>query len=204
MTGHGEAERHADLQAAYRGDPSELARVSDKYDAAYVVLKRQGDRLGGVDVPARGIQPDGEGRDRARVVETNHYEYLEVESGDRLDFEVWSPSDRTATIVLRAKRRGRAQATLGTLTVNGTPISIADSELPRDTWADVRRDVPLRAGQNLVQLESASQLEVIRFAAYTLSLADLPSDWHVAYEDGWYVVLRTGTSALRGVRGSGV
>ena len=150
--------------------------MAEKYGARYVVLKRLGDRLAGVDVPADGLAPAGDGRGAGRIVETNHYEYLAVSPNDRVTFEVWSPSDRTATLVLRAKRRDRAQATLGTLSVNGTPTTIADSELPRDTWADVRRDVSLKAGRNEVRLESAAQLEVIRVAAYSLTLADLPAD----------------------------
>ena len=189
MTGRGEAERHADLLAAYGGDPRELARVASRYGAAHVVLKRHGDRLAGVDAPARAFRPSGDRADDGRLVGTNHYEFLALAPGDRVAFEVWSPSDRTATVVLRAKRRGRGAATLGPLAVNDTTIAMADSELPRDAWADVRREVPLRAGRNLVRLESAAQLEVIRFAAYTLALTDLPSEWRVAYEDGWYVVL---------------
>jgi hypothetical protein len=75
--------------------------------------------------------------------------------------------------------------------VNGVRTTIADSELPRDTWADVRRDVQLAAGRNEIHLDSDAQLEVIRIAAYSLALADLPPTWRVAHEDGWYVVLDT-------------
>jgi len=155
------------------------------------VLKRLGDRLAGIDVPADGLASRTEARGAGKVVDTNHYEYLAVSPNDKVSFEVWSPSDRTATLVLRAKRRNRAPATLGTLSVNGTPTTIADSELPTNTWADVRRDVPLRAGRNQIQLDSAAQLEVIRVAAYSLTQADLPPTWRVAHEDGWYVVLDT-------------
>jgi hypothetical protein len=137
------------------------------------------------------MAPRAETRDAGHVVETNHYEYLAVSPNDTVTFDVWSPSDRVATLVLRAKRRNRSQATLGSLAVNGTASTIADSELPRDRWADVRRDVPLRAGRNEVRLGSTSQLEVIRVAAYSLTLADLPSSWRVAHQDGWYVVLDT-------------
>jgi len=196
LTGHGEEKRHADMLAAYRGDPAELRRVAETYDASYVVLSRRGDRLAGVDRPARAFQPggDGSGRGDGRLVETNHYEYLRLAAGDRVDFVVWSPSDRSASVVLRAKRRGpaRAGSDLGQLTVNGAEIRLAEAELPRDEWAEVRREVPLRAGDNVVRLESSGQLELIRFAAYTLAPADLPADWQVAYEDDWYVVLRTG------------
>jgi hypothetical protein len=195
ITGFGEAEREADLVTAYAGAPTELAGIAGKYGTRYVVLKRLGDRLAGVDVPAEGLAPGGGGRGAGRVVETNHYEYLAVSPGDRVTVTIDSPADRTATLILRAKRRvrpqDRAQATLGTLSVNGAPSTIADSELPRDTWADVRRDVTLKAGRNEVVLDSAAQLEVIRLAAYSLTLADLPSSWRVAHEDGWYVVLDT-------------
>ncbi|MCC6179118.1 MAG: hypothetical protein IT305_27725 [Chloroflexi bacterium] len=189
MTGHSEADRATDLVAAYLGDPNEIARVAQAYSARYVVLKRLGDRLAGVDVPAAGLVPESAQPASGRIVATNHYQYAAVSAKDRLTFQVWSPSDRTATVVLRAKRRERAQATLGTLGVNGTSTTIADSELPRDTWADVRRDVALHAGWNGVMLDSDARLEVIRFAAYTLTLADLPPEWRVAYDDGWYVVL---------------
>ena len=191
MTGFGEFERAADLVTAYGGDPTALSAIAEKYGARYVVLKRLGDRLAGIDVPADGLAPSTDTRRGGRIVESNHYEYLAASPNDTVTFEVWSPSDRVATLVLRAKRRNRAQATLGTLAVNGTPTTIADSELPRDTWADVRRDVSLKAGRNEVRLESASQLEVIRVAAYSLSLADLPSSWRMAHQDGWYVVLDT-------------
>jgi hypothetical protein len=191
MTGFGETERADDLVRAYGGDPTALTSVADKYGARYVVLKRLGDRLAGIDLPADGLASKPETRGTGRIVDTNHYEYLAVSPDNRVSFEVWSPSDRTATLVLRAKRRERASATLGTLSVNGTPTTIADSELPRNEWADVRRDVPLKAGRNQIQLDSAAQLEVIRVAAYSLTLADLPPTWRVAHEDGWYMVLDT-------------
>jgi hypothetical protein len=191
MTGFGEVERAADLVRAYAGDPSALVEIARKYGARYVVLKRLGERLAGVDIPADGLAPAEGSRGGGRVVETNHYEYLAVTPGDRVTLDVWSPSDRVATLVVRAKRRNRAQATLGTLAVNGVRTTIADSELPRDTWADVRRDVQLAAGRNEVRLDSDAQLEVIRIAAYSLALADLPPTWRVAHEDGWYVVLDT-------------
>jgi hypothetical protein len=191
MTGFGEAERAADLVKAYSGDPAILVATAQKYSARYVVLKKLGDRLGGIDLPANGLASPTEAKGTGKVVETNHYEYLAVQPNDAMTFTLLSPTDRTATLVVRAKRRNRAQATLGTLAVNGTSTTIADSELPRDTWADVRRDVPLKAGSNTVRLESAAQLEVIRVAAYSLSRADLPASWRVAHEDGWYVVLDT-------------
>jgi hypothetical protein len=191
MTGYGEEERASDLVKAYQGDPEMLTTIAQKYGARYVVLKRLGDRLAGIDVPADGLVSPTGARGTGREVETNHYEYLAVSPNDRVAFDVWSPSDRTATLVLRAKRRNRAPATLGTLTVNGTATQIADSELPRDSWADVRRDVSLKAGRNEIVLDSTAQLEVIRVAAYSLTLADLPRGWRVAHDDGWYVVLDT-------------
>jgi hypothetical protein len=165
--------------------------VADKYGARYVVLKKLGDRLAGIDVPGDGLVSPREERGTGRLVETNHYEYLRVSPDNKVTITVMSPSDRTATLVVRAKRREQARAILGTLSVNGTATTIADSELPRDTWADVRRDVQLKAGPNEIKLESAATLELIRIAAYSLTLADLPSTWRVAHDDGWYVVLDT-------------
>jgi len=193
MTGHGEAERKADLATAYAGDPSELARVASKYDVRYVVLKQHGGRLGGVDLPAHALQPDGDvqGRGDGRLTDTNHYQYLQLNPNDRVQFQIWSPADRTANVVLRAKRRSSRGAALGTLAVNGQPTTIADAELPRDTWADARRDVPLRAGWNAVSFESAAQLEVIRFGAFALDRADLPPTWQIVHDDGWYAIFDT-------------
>lgn len=190
MTGFSESERSEDLVRAYGGDPATLATVAAKYNARYVVLKKLGERLAGIDVPADGISTS-RARGTGRLVETNHYDYLRVSPDNKVTVEVTSPSDRTATLVLRAKRREQARATLGTLSVNGTATTIADSELPRDTWADVRRDVQLRAGRNEILLESAATLELIRVSAYSLTLADLPSTWRVAHDDGWYVVFDT-------------
>ncbi|MCC7370054.1 MAG: hypothetical protein IT306_16635 [Chloroflexi bacterium] len=191
MTGFGEAERSNDLVRAYNGDPATLVSVAEKYAARYVVLKQLGDRLAGVDVPADGLVSAEGARGTGQLVETNHYEYLRVSPDNRVALAISSPTDRTATLVLRAKRRNQARAALGTLTVNGVSTTIADSELPRDTWADVRRDVQLRAGRNEIRLESAATLELIRVTAYSLSLADLPSSWKVVHDDGWYVVLDT-------------
>jgi hypothetical protein len=191
MTGFGEAERADDLVKAYAGDPTVLTSIVQKYGARYVVLKRLGERLAGIDVPADGMAPNGETKGSGKVVETNHYEYFAVSPNDKVSFDVWSPSDRVATLVLRAKRRNRSSAVLGTLSVNGTTSTIADSELPRDTWADVRRDVQFKAGRNEIRLDSSAQLEIIRVAAYSLTLADLPPSWRVAHDDGWYVVLDT-------------
>jgi hypothetical protein len=191
MTGFGEATRSADLVRAYGGDPASLTSVAEKYGARYVVLKALGDRLAGIDVPADGlVSPTGE-RATGRLVSSNHYEHLAVAPDHAVTIEVYSPADRTATLVVRAKRRNQARATLGTLSVNGVQTTIADSELPRDTWADVRRDVQLKAGRNQVRLESAATLEIIRVAAYSLTPSDLPPTWRVVHTDGWYVVLDT-------------
>ncbi|MGE3913529.1 MAG: hypothetical protein AB7K36_29535 [Chloroflexota bacterium] len=191
MTGFGEDERAADLVRAYNGDPATLAATAEKYGARYVVLKRLGDQFAGVDVPADGLVSPTGARSTGRIVETNHYEYLAVSPDNTVTVNIWSPSDRTAAVVLRAKRRNRAGATLGTISVNGVRTTISDSELPRDTWADVRRDIQLQAGTNTVTLDSAATLEIIRLAAYTLTTADLPPDWRIVHDDGWYVVMDT-------------
>jgi hypothetical protein len=191
MTGFSELTRSDDLVRAYGGDPTALTEVAARYNARYVVLKKLGERLAGIDVPGDGLVSKDNARGTGRLVETNHYEYLRISPDNTVTLQVSSPTDRTATLVLRAKRRDRAGATLGTLSVNGASSTIADSELPRDTWADVRRDVQLRAGRNEIRLDSAATMELIRVAAYSLSLADLPSTWQVVHDDGWYVVLDT-------------
>lgn len=190
LSGVSEADRRADSLNAYRGDPGELARIADKHKARYIVLKRSGDRLAGVDLVARGFLDRGEaGRGQGRLVSTNHYEYLALAAGDRASFQIWSPDERDAELVFRAKRRGRGGASLGTLTVNGSGTSMTESELPRDDWSDVRRQARLRPGPNDVQIESAAQLEALRLTAYTLATGDLPPGWRVAYQDAHYAVL---------------
>lgn len=190
MSGFSEAERQADVLQAFGGDPGALGRVAEKYGAAYVLLKRSGERLAGVDVAARGLVTGGEGRGIGRMTATNHYEFLTMGNGDRTTVSVWSPSDREAELVLRVKRRGRGSSIPGALLVNGQELPMTDTELPRDDWADVRRTVRLRAGENRVEIRAAQALEVLRLTGYTLAAADVPAGWGVGYADPYYAVLR--------------
>jgi hypothetical protein len=73
--------------------------------------------------------------------------------------------------------------------VNGQNLPITDAELPRDDWSDIRRAVTLKSGANDIEIRAAQQVEVLRLTAYSLTLADIPADWSVAYEDAYYVVM---------------
>jgi hypothetical protein len=73
--------------------------------------------------------------------------------------------------------------------VNGQNLPITDAELPRDDWSDIRRTVTLETGANDIEIRAAQQLEVLRLTAYSLTLADIPTDWSVAYDDAYYVVM---------------
>jgi hypothetical protein len=189
LSGFGEDERNADAIAAYDGDPSKLTDIGAKYRAQYLVLKASEDRLAAIDLPARGLVPSGEGRGIGRLTSSNHYEFLAMGSGDQTRVSIWSPSDRTADLVLRVKRRGRGPEP-GALIVNGQAFAMTDSELPRDDWADVRRAVPLQAGWNEVEIRAAQQLEVLRLTGYSLTTSDIPTGWSVGYQDAYYTVLK--------------
>lgn len=163
-----------------------------KYSARYVVLKKLGDRLAGVDLQADGLAASGEPRGNVRVVETNHYEYLRVQPNGTVAFEIWSPAGpgpRRWSYVpngasVRRRHSGRWRST-----ASQRPSRTASClGIPGPTFDATCRN---RAGSNTVRLESAAQLEIVRAAAYSLTRADLPSTWRVAHEDGWYVVLDT-------------
>jgi hypothetical protein len=111
-----------------------------------------------------------------------------MSAGDQTRFSIWSPSERTTDLVLRVKRRGRG-AEPGVLNVNGQAFAMTDDELPRDDWADVRRAVSLRAAWNDVEVRAAQQMEVLRLTGYSLTGADIPSDWTATYQDSYSTVL---------------
>jgi hypothetical protein len=67
LSGFGENERQMDAIAAYNGDPLKLAEIGSKYGARYLVLKTSGDRLAGIDMPARGLAPTGDGAGQWRT-----------------------------------------------------------------------------------------------------------------------------------------
>ncbi len=195
LSGFGETERQTDVTHAYSGDPAELANTALKYDSRYLLVKQSGERLAGIDLPARGLVPAGDGRGVGRLTTSNHYEFLAMGAGDQARFSIWSPSDRTADFLLRVKRRGRGPTSPGAMSVNGADLPMTDAELPRDDWADVRRTVSLRSGWNDVEIRATQQLEVLRLTGYSLLASDLPSGWPMVYEDGYYAVLSPSTSA---------
>jgi hypothetical protein len=191
MTGFSESERQADQIRALSGSPRDLEVVAARYGARYVALKQQAGKLAGVDLSARALQPVADRARDGRLSDLNHYQLLAMNSGDSTELTINSPTDRTAAMVMRVKRRGARVPTAGALVVNGVSHSISDGELPRDTWADVRREVALRAGENVVRIESGAQLEILRLTAYTLTADDVPAGWRTVFDDGWYIVLQT-------------
>jgi hypothetical protein len=152
-----------------------------------VVLRRDGERLGLVDLPANALRG---GRKEPRPTETNHYEFLPLGQDDDIRFSFTSPTDGAATITLRARRRSQAPRVSARLWVNGSEFPIAESETPRDEYAEIERTVPVRAGQNEVRFEAAAAFELARFVAYTASLQDLSARFELLYQDDAAVVLR--------------
>jgi hypothetical protein len=186
LTGYGTHEREADLIAAYSGDRRRLDELVSKYGAAYMVLRRDGERVGAVDLPAAGLR--GPRRD-GKLVSTNHYEWLTLGRDDPVRFEIVSPADGEATVTLRARRRTQSPRISGHLYVNGFDFPVGEAETDRDRYAEVARVVPLRAGSNEVQFLAGADFELARFVAYTTPLAAYLDRYRVAYEDGHTVVL---------------
>jgi hypothetical protein len=187
LTGFGSGERASDLEAAFGGSPERLADLANKYGASYVVLRRDGEQLGLVDLPANALRG---GRKEPQPKETNHYEYLPLGRDDLVRFSFVSPSDGPATVSLRARRRSQAPRVSARLVVNGAEYPIAESETPRDEYAEIRRPVVVRSGQNDVRFEAGAEFELARFVAYTASLQDLAPRFELLYEDSDAVVLR--------------
>lgn len=186
LTGFGTAEREADLTTAFGGDPERMAELAGKYGARYVVLRRGGDLLGAVDLPAAALR--GARRDQ-KLRETNHYEWLPLGQDDAIRFQFYSPTDGSAPVTLRARRRSNVPRTAGTLIVNGTEFPISDAETERDRYVEIARTVPLRAGQNDVRFRSNGEFELARFVGYTRPISAYDARYRLAYEDDYTVVL---------------
>jgi hypothetical protein len=187
MTGSSSSQRAADLEAAYGGSPERLAELAGRYGARYVVLRRSDERLGLVDLPANALRG---GRKEPQPTETNHYEFLPLGRDDLIRFSFVSPSDGSAAVTLRARRRSQAPRIAARLFVNGAEHPIDESETTRDEYAEITRTVAVRAGQNEVRFEAAAAFELARFVAYTASLQDLAARFELLYEDQHAVILR--------------
>ena len=186
MTGFGTDEREADLIRAYSGEPEQLTELARKYRVGYVVLRRDGDRVGAVDLPAAALRG---GRKEPRLKETNHYEWLPLSREDAVRFEFFSPSAGQANVTLRARRRTQSPRVSSVLMVNGAEFPIAEGETERDQYAEISRVVPVRAGRNEVRFRAAADFELARFVAYTAPLSAYVDRFRVAYEDPFTVVL---------------
>jgi hypothetical protein len=185
LTGSGQADRELDQMAAFSGDSNRLLNLARKYSASYVVLRRDGDRLGLVDMPAQAMRGN---RKEPKLVETNHYEWLPLGEGDRISFSFESPLDGTATVTLRARRRSAAPRVSSHLIVNGADFPIAEGETPLDEYAEVTRAVPIRVGANDVRFQTSARFELARFVAYTTPMSQLESAFDLVYEDPYTVV----------------
>jgi hypothetical protein len=186
LTGYGVDEREADLTAAYSGQPERLAEVARKYEARYVVLRRDGDQVGLVDLPAAALRG---GKNSIKMIETNHYQYFGLGEGDAIRFEFFSPVEGSATVSLRARRRSNAPRIAAHLLVNGANFPIAEGEIARDEYREIVRAVPLRAGRNEVRFQTDAALELARFVAYTTPLSALLDRFSTAYADSDTVLL---------------
>ena len=123
------------------------------------------------------------------MIETNHYQYFDLGEGDAIRFEFYSPTDGTATVSLRARRRSSAPRIVAHLQVNGVDFPIAEGETARDEYREIVRAGPLRAGSNEVSFETGAALELARFVAYTAPLSTLLDRFTTAYTDPDTVIL---------------
>ncbi|MCC7105990.1 MAG: hypothetical protein IT307_12680 [Chloroflexi bacterium] len=186
MTGRSELDRRTDLGIAYGGDPAQMAQAMLRYQASYLVVKRQDDHYALVDLPPRAIRTKG----GPTVVETNHFEYLNLGKEDDIASQIYSPRDQTATLSMRLRRQTGSGRVAGVITVNGTSYELAEGELARESWVDVTRQVALKAGLNDVRFEARADFYLERIVAYIATAADLAAiGLRPLYQDDWYAVL---------------
>lgn len=186
LTGFSQLERQADFLTAYRGNPADVTAIADRYAAAYVVLHRRGDTVAAVDLPAAGLRADAKGPD---LVQSNQFEYLRLGKDDSTRFQFFSPRDGLATVALRMNRRSAAPEVAAWLDINGSRFAISERDADRDRYQDVTLTVPLRAGLNDARFTANAEIELARFQAYTMALAEYRAPFTVAYADPYTVVL---------------
>ena len=89
FTGRGQAERRQDLLGAFDGDPANLARVADAYDARTIMLARRGDGLALLDASAAiSAGRPGAVAGASTIAEGNGWDGLALEPGASLDVPV--------------------------------------------------------------------------------------------------------------------
>jgi hypothetical protein len=167
FTGHGQAERRADLLRAFDGDPADLAAAAATYDAARVVLARRGAELGQLDamaVPAAA--GPGALRGTAEAVAGNGWDALAMRPGTTLDFATRIDGRVHLEIRLAGAQAGvlapDRRFDVAAVGPGGVARSVVTVHVPAtrtDPWQLVVADVDLAAGDWL-RLEALDPLTV--------------------------------------------
>ena len=147
FTGHGQAERRADLAAALRGDRDALAATADRYGADTIALARRGATTGLIGQPAAVAAAAGRVTGSTRIVDGNGWDALALDPG--------------ATLTIPVTAAGPVDLEVRLL----TPVASGGSAPPR---------FRVHAGPGVVDL-TASRTPDADFTVVTTSI-DVPSD----------------------------
>ena len=105
FTGHGQADRRADLASAFRGDVSGLTDVADRYGADRIVLGRRGETVGLISQPAALVAAaPGTTTGDTRILPGNGWDAVVLEPGGGLAFPL-APVDGTIDLEIRVLPR---------------------------------------------------------------------------------------------------
>ncbi len=203
MTGHGQAQRRADMVTAWSGGPGAMARIADEYDAATIVVPRDGDLWALFDTAVGALAPPAGGGSSAVApipgtahVDGNGWDALDLAPGANLQLP-WDASGRTLRVDLRVAGTisGVAQParTLQLLGVTGAGERrmLAQVVFPaaKADWQRAAVTVTLQPGERL----GLGAVEAIRVQAVRgWTTPAVPAGWHVDRETPLAVILRRG------------
>jgi hypothetical protein len=181
FTGHGQAERRADLAAALRGDPAVLVATADRYGADRIVLARRGPTVGLVSQPAAVAASTGGATGASRVVEGNGWDGVSLDPGAILtiptaatgpiDLEIRLLTGPTGDAAGGGQPRFRLHAGDTTTDLTATPDPDAD-------FTVVKASVDLPAGAPL-RLEAIDPITVQSVTGFVADPGP-PPGWSVA------------------------
>jgi hypothetical protein len=187
FTGHSQAERRADVAAAFRGDAAAIAPAAEKYGAQSLVLARREGLWGLVDVPAATLELDA----LSTVAAENGYDMVDLLPGARLRLPLpegrhrleirlnGGPGSLTrgeGSLAVTAVGPGGTRD-LGRLVVPGTGIA----------WFVATVEVDLAADETLV-LDAVSQARIQGIRGFA-ALDAPPPGWAVAVDTPEAIVL---------------
>ncbi len=179
FTGHGQAERRADLAGAFRGDPAALVATAARYGADRIVLARRGATTRLVSQPAGVAAAAGGVTGTSRVVQGNGWDAVALDPGATLTI----PTAATGPIDLeiRLLTPTTDPATSGTRFRLHAGDMTTDLTATRSDDADftvVTTSVDLPAGAAL-QIEAVDPITVQSVAGFVPDPGP-PAGWSVA------------------------